>query len=448
MKTVLRKYIFFIFLIFFSLCIFRVLLFSQDAPELPFPVQHVTLKNGLTVILAEDDSLPVVSIVIEYRVGSLHDPPGKAGLAYLLENFMFQGSQNVGRMQHFSFINRTGGRLSAYTTEDKTVFYQTVPSNRLELILWLESDRMNALDIKEYKVEQAKQTLIEEISQRMERDPYLKSALVFDEILFRDHSFSHPVFGSRTDLRSITVGDVQSFYETYYVPNNAVLCIAGHFDRAKTVELVQKYFGSIPAGEVPDPPGVPDMPPSEPSVHTLEKSLVPSPGFYLGFRIPAPGSPDFYPVKIIEYLLVKGKSSRILNRLQQKEKIVISWTGYMDIRDGLAFFKFFVLTSNEILAEKSLKAVQTELDTLKGEIFLIEPEITKAKNMFRMDYINQFSTSLNKALFLGESYLYRKELEHLSGELDKFMKVKPYEILRALNRYFSEKAVVLHVTQR
>ncbi|MBN1273628.1 MAG: insulinase family protein [Candidatus Aminicenantes bacterium] len=448
MKTFLGRSLFSRLILFFSLTMPVLTLFSQESGTLPFPIHHYTLQNGLEVILSEDHSLPIVSVVVGYKVGSVYEAPGKAGLSYLLENLMFQGSKNVGRMQHFSFINRTGGRLSGYTTEDKTIFYQTIPSNRLELAFWLESDRMLSLDIKEYKVEQAKQTLIEEISQRKQRDPYLESSLAFDELIYQKFPQSHPVFGYETDLKKISVDDVRNFYTTYYVPNNAVLCITGFFERNKTIELVQKYFGSIPPGKSAAPSLEPDMPPLEPSSNMLEKSFVPSPGFHLGYRIPPPHSPEFYPIKIIEYLLVKGKSSRIFDCLQKKERIAVQWTGYIDIRDGLASLKFFVLNSNDILAEKSLKAISSSLTDLKSDIFLVEEEINKAKNMFRSDYLNQFSSSLNKALFLSESFLYRRSLDHLPGELDKFTNVTPYEILRMLNRYLMDKGIVLRIQQR
>ncbi|GAF70119.1 unnamed protein product, partial [marine sediment metagenome] len=157
---------------------------GQDKQRLSFPIKQYKLENGLQVILSEDYSLPVVSVAVAYNVGSINEPPGKTGLAYLLENLMFQGSQNVGRMQHISFIRRTGGDLNATTTEDKTIFQQTVPSHQLALVLWLESDRMKSLEITAANVKQAKETLIEEIQQRKATEPYLESFLTFDRLLY------------------------------------------------------------------------------------------------------------------------------------------------------------------------------------------------------------------------------------------------------------------------
>jgi len=156
---------------------------AQEKKDFPFPVTQYKRTNGLHVILSEDHSLPLVSVVVAYRVGSINEEPGKTGLAYLMENMMFMGSENVNRMQHMSIINRGGGELNATMTEDKTIFFQRVPSNQLSRVLWLESDRMKSLQIDASNVEQAKQAILEEISLRKARDPYLQSSWRFDQLL-------------------------------------------------------------------------------------------------------------------------------------------------------------------------------------------------------------------------------------------------------------------------
>lgn len=316
---------------------------AQGQKKISFPVSQYELKNGLKVILSEDYSLPLVSVVVAYQVGSLNEQQGKTGLAYLLENLMFQGSQNISRMQHISFINRIGGIPNADTKEDRTLFYQTVPSNQLALILWLESDRMKSLEITPLGLEQAKEALIGEIQQRKINEPYFESFLRFDELLFPDFAYSHPLLGSEEDVRNTTLEDVRNFYSTFYVPNNALLCITGNVNKIKAQELVAKYFETIPKGR--DLPSLSSPKPAKRKevVETLNDSLAPSPAFHLGYRIASPRSDDFFALTILDYILLQGKSSLLNKRLIKREHLAFHLSGGIEKRKELAVFKIFAI---------------------------------------------------------------------------------------------------------
>jgi zinc protease len=450
MVEILRKSIIFplktLFLILSFLLLLTPLILRTQEKAL-FPFEHFQLTNGLHVILSEDYSLPLVSIVIGYNVGSINEQPGKTGIAYLLENLMFQGSINVSRMQHISFINRIGGELSATTTQDKTLFYQRVPSNQLARVLWLESDRMRFLEINASKVEQIKELLIEEINQRKANDPYRESALIFDQLLYPDFAYSHPVIGNENDIRNLTVEDVRNFYSTFYTPNNAVLCVVGNIDRRKTKEDIRKYFETLPKGQdIPSSPPA-EYPTQKGMVKSLENILVSLPGFHLGYRIASPVSDDFYPLKIIEYILFQGKASRLYRRLFKREVIAVELNGNIEIRKNLATLRMFVLNSNQLLVDRSQRAVFSEINRLKSRI-MQEKELSRAKNMFKMDYIDHYSTSLNKALFLAETFLSKQSLDHLPGELEKYLSVTSYDILRTSKKYFTEESIVLNIKIR
>jgi len=433
--------------LFISLLITMLLTLSalpQEENGFPFPTSLYTLKNGLKIILSEDFSLPLVSVVVAYHVGSIHEQPGKAGLAYLLENLMFQGSKNIGRMQHISFIQRTGGTLNAATIEDKTIFYQTVPSNQLALVLFLESDRMNSLEINFSNVERVKESLIQEIHHRQETDPYLGSSLVFDQLLYPDFSHNHPVFGHEEDIRDITVADVKNFYSTYYIPNNAVLAIVGSINKRKTLHLIQKYFGSIPPGRQIEPLPLVNARPQKAVVKTYSGSLASLPAIYLGYQIAPLFSPDFYPLRIIEYILLRGQSSRLYKRLIKKQRIAFDLKGNIEQRRELAAFKIFVICSNEIMMTRSEKAILSEINKLKSTL-ISERELIKSKNMFKMDYINQYATYPDRAIFLAENMLYHNNLDNLPLELKKYMSVSPSEIIGIMNRYFGQGRILLQV---
>ncbi|MBS3818114.1 insulinase family protein [bacterium] len=429
-------------LVFFILAGLSSPLSSQDQGSL-FPVEHHELQNGLQVILSEDYSVPVVSVVIAYQVGSIHEKPGKSGIAYLLENLMFQGSENVGPMQHINFIHRMGGNLNAVTTEDQTLFYQKVPSNQLAPVLWLEADRMKSLKITSSKVKKAKTALIQEIQQRKNKDPYLESSLYFDRLLYPHFIYHHPIFGNESSIREITPGDVKEFYSSYYTPNNAVLCIVGHINKKKSMEMVKKYFGTIPKGKEIPSMALRNFSLEEQTTRTVENPLASSPGFYLGYRLPSPYSDYYYPLKIIEYILIKGDSSRLHERLIKKEHIATHLHGEIEKKKNLAAFKIFVLTNNQITRKMSRKAIFSEINKLKSTA-ISEDELRKAKNLLRRNYTYQYSSTLNKAIFLSEKFLERKKL-NFQVELEKYLSVTPNQITRIMNKYFGPHYFLLNV---
>lgn len=412
---------------------------GQEKQRLSLPIKQYKLENGLQVILSEDYSLPVVSVAVAYNVGSINEKPGKTGLAYLLENLMFQGSQNVSRMQHISFIHRTGGDLNATTTEDKTIFQQTVPSHQLALVLWLESDRMNSLETTAANVEQAKEALIEEIHQRKATEPYFESFLSFDKLLYPNVAYSHPVIGNEADVRDLTVEDVKDFYSTFYTPNNAVLSIAGNIDTAKAEEDIRKYFSTIQKGQnIPLPPS--PKPSDKETAIISQEFLAPLPGFHIGYRIASPRSQDFYTLKIIEYILLRGITSRLYKKLIKRTRIARSLSGSIEKRKELATFKIFVSSSNDIMAERSKRVIFSEINKLKSSL-VSEKELRKAKNIFKMDYLNQYATSADKAVFLAETFLSKKSLGDLPDELENYLSVDNYSLIRIMRRYFTNEIV-------
>jgi predicted Zn-dependent peptidase len=428
-----------------SLFLFGGILLSAQEDESPlFEVTTFQLENGLQVILSEDYSLPLVSVVLAYNVGSINEPPKKTGLAYMLENLMFQGSRNIGSMQHIHFISKIGGILNAVTTEDRTIFYQTVPASQLALVLWLESDRMISLDIHPSKVKRTRDSLIEEIKHRKLDDAYFESSVLFDQLLYPNKAYSHPVIGSETDLREMTTENVQDFYTKYYIPNNAVLCITGNFEKRKAIQLVRKYFTTIRPGKpVPFFPAEEHLR-SEEIVRNVENYLAPSPGFRLGYRISSPDSPDNYTLTIIEYILLHGKSSRLQKRMIYEDRFASHLSGGIELKKNLATFKFFVKNNTETLRGRSQKSIFDEIDKLKSA-FISENELNKAKNMFKRDYLNQFTTLADKGIFLVKFHLSRKKNSNSLEELKKYLAVTPSDIIGIVNRYFTEERVVLNI---
>jgi predicted Zn-dependent peptidase len=299
---------------------------------------------------------------------------------------------------------------------------------------------MKSLEITAANVEQAKAALVEEIQQRKATDPYLESSLTFDGLLYPNFAYSHPVIGNEADVRDLTLEDVKNFYSAFYTPNNAVLSIAGNIDSRKTEETIRKYFETIQKGkDIPLPPS--QKLSEKEATKIAPEAATPLPGFHLGYRIASPYSEDFYSLKIIEYILMGGKTSRLYKRLIHRTRIARSLSGGIEKRKELATFKIFVASSNRLMVERSKRIIFSEINKLKSTL-IPENELRKAKNIFKMDYLDQYATSADKAIFLAETFLSKKSLDDLAGELDNYLSVNHYNLIRVMRRYFNNEIVL------
>jgi zinc protease len=242
----------------------------------------------------------------------------------------------------------------------------------------------------------------------------------------------------------MTIEDVQDFYSKFYIPNNAVLCITGNFEKRKAIQLVRKYFSSIrPGRPVPYFPDEEHLK-SEQIVRNVENYLAPSPGFHLGYRISSPNSPDSYTLSIIEYILLHGKSSRLQKKMIHEDRIASHLSGGIELKKNLATFKIFVRNNTETLRDRSQKSLFDEIDRLKSD-FISENDLNRAKNMFKRDYLDQFATLGDKGIFLVKFQLSQNKNVSLQEELGKYLAVTPSDIIGIVNRYFTEKRVLLNI---
>ncbi len=409
------------------------------------PVQDYRLRNGLRVLLLEDDGLPVVSVVVAYGAGAVRETQGKTGLAYLMESLMFQGSENVGPMQYINFVQEVGGDLNAGTTHDRSIFYETLPVNQLARALWLESDRMRSLAFDAGVVERAKEGLLAEHRQRKASEPFLDSSLRFDGLLYADFPRGHAVIGSEPDIKGLTEEDARGFRGAFYVPNNAILCLAGDFVSARARELVARYFDSIPKGpDVPPPPPLP-VPPVSPGGAGLREavndSLASAPAVHQGYRLAALQTGDVHALRVLEYLLIRGKSSRIYRRLVKRERVALFLSGGIEDRAGAYVFKAFATGNNDMMVDRCQKSIAAEIDRLRTE-FVPEAELERAKVRLAADYLMRLETTLERALFLTETALARGSLDGLKEDLARYQRVNPQTLYSLVNRHFSERSGV------
>src|SRR5262245_10816909 len=337
------------------------------AQTIKIPFSQFSLENGLRVVLSEDHSAPVVAITVYYDVGSRNEARGRTGFAHLFEHMMFQGSENVGKAAHFTYVESNGGVLNAATHTDFTNYYQLLPSNQLALALWLESDRMRSLRITALNLRNQKEAVKEEKRLNYDNPAYWPALLKMDEMVFRNWANAHPTIGSMNDLDAATVADVSRFFATYYAPNNAVLAIAGDIDRREAEGLVRKYFGSIPRHK--SPPAVDVSEPFEVAEHkaVIDDKHAQTSALAMAWKIPALRSPDFYAVALLKSILCDGNSARLYQKLVKERAVSLEVQGTLEVRRGPGQVAVFTIRKPEAKNNDILAVIRDEIERIKAD---------------------------------------------------------------------------------
>lgn len=398
---------------------------------LTIPVERHRLENGLKVVLSPDKTVPVAAVNLWYGVGSRNEPAGKTGFAHLFEHMMFQGSAHVPKNKHFELIEGVGGTLNASTWFDRTNYFDTVPSNDLELALWLESDRMGwmlpAMD--QEKLDNQRDVVKNEKRQRYDNQPYgdwdeRLQALMYPE----SHPYHHTVIGSMEDLDAATLDDVASFYSTYYIPNNAVLTVAGDIDADQTLDLVERYFGEIEPGDaIPPLPGNPDL---EPRIGTTVRdrvvSEVPLPRVIMAFRIPPYSSADFAVAEVSRALLGMGRASRLYDGLVRERRIAKSVVSYVyPLLTGASMFLVWGTGYPDTDLDELENAMSEEIS---GLVDAAQREVDRAIALTETDLVHTLERVAQRADLLSMFDLYFDDPTRLNTELDRLRDVTVEQI--------------------
>jgi zinc protease len=402
------------------------------------PIARATLKNGLRVVMTPDRTIPTVGIAVFYDVGSRNEVRGRSGFAHLFEHMMFQGSANVGKGEHFQLILNRGGEMNGTTSEDRTNYYETLPSNELPLGLWLEADRMKSLAITQENFENQRQTVMEERRQSYDNQPYAKSWLRVNELSFGDYfPYAHSTIGDMKDLENAPLTAVQEFFDAYYAPNNAVLSLAGDFDPSEALALVDKYFGGIPSrGRPPYEPGE-LAPQTEERTESMLDPLAQLPGFHIAYHIPSSREPDHYPLDILAMALGDGESSRLYQELVKKKELLSSLNVGTDSRRGPDLFSFWCVVAEGKDPKLAQTTIFAEIEKVAKQ-GLSARELDKAKNRVRSSFVFGLSSTLSRALTLGTFELYFGNAELLKTELDRYLAVTNDDVKRVAARYFAK----------
>jgi len=419
----------------------------SDAAVRPPRLGYTTtmLSNGMRVVFLEDHSTPIVHLEMWYHVGSKNERPGRTGFAHLFEHMMFKGSKNVEPEGHPSYISSVGGQSNAYTTEDATVFWETVPSQYLPLVLWLEADRLASLRIEAPVFKTEREVVKEERRMRVENQPYGRLQEIISDQAFTVHPYKHPVIGSMKDLEAASIDDVRDFFHTYYVPNNATAVVVGDFDTKEAVGLVEQYLGRVPKSSAPVPRDIPREPPQTKEKRVTLHEEWPLPAVVVAYHITYDGHPDSYPLHVASKILSDGQSSRIYRRLVYEKGIALAAFGGGNIIEQPNLFFAVAIVQPGHTTDEAANALIAELDRLRNEP-ISEQELQQAKNQFARDYILGRESVKDKAEVLGHAAVIHDDLKTADGEFDIFENITTADVQRVARTYFTpENRLVLTV---
>jgi zinc protease len=406
-----------------------------------FDYTMTTLPNGLQVVMLEDHSTPIVHAALWYHVGSKNEKPGRTGFAHLFEHLMFKGSRNVRPDQHPSWITSVGGQANAFTDEDATVYWQTVPAQYLPLVLWLEADRMASLEVSEEKFRTEVEVVKEERRMRYDNQPFGRlSEIIFDRA-FSTHPYGHQTIGSMADLEAASIEEVRQFHRTYYVPNNATLALVGDFETAEAERLIRQYLGRVPRG-APVPRDIPVEPPHTGAQRFTETEAWPLPAVVVSYHITYDGHPDAYPLHILAKILSDGDSSRIYRSLVYEKQLALAAFGEAKLIEHPNLFYAVAIVQPNVAPETALEALQAELDRIKTE-GVAAGELERAKRQFARDYILGRETVQQKALHLAHAAVIHGDITTADGEFDLFQNVTSEDVQRVARTYFTPESRML-----
>jgi zinc protease len=357
--------------------------------RLQIPIHNGTLKNGLRVVLAPEATAPVVTVGVYYKIGFRLEPEGRSGFAHLFEHMMFQGSENAPKMQHIKLINSSGGVLNGSTMYDVTNYYEAVPSNALERVLWLEADRMRALKVDEENLINQRDVVKEEVRVNVLNQPYGGFPwLDMPPVAFRNWANAHNFYGDFADLDAASLADVQKFFRTYYVPNNAVLLMLGDVSPQGGLALAEKYFGAIPAGAAPPFADPAEPPQTEERRGHVQEKFGTLPAMAIGYVLPPRRTPDWYAMILLDQALHGGRAGRTYRELVLEKQIAVEAEGGVDDvfgYNGPSQMTTRILHKPEYSAEQTLEVFDAVLREVQ-EKGISQEELDQVKVKWRSDY--------------------------------------------------------------
>ncbi len=429
---------------FYSLLLGASMLVSAKQAAATITFKEFTLPNGLHVILQEDHSTPIVAVSVMYHVGSKNEDPQRTGFAHFFEHLLFEGSDNIKRGEYMKLIQSAGGQLNANTTQDRTFYYEVLPSNQLELALWMESERMAHAKIDAVGVETQRKVVKEEKKQRYDNTPYGQLINVIFENAYVKYPYRWSPIGKEQYIDQATLDEFMNFYKTFYVPNNAVLVIAGDIQTESTSALIKKYFGEIPKGTkaIPRPTEVEPVQTAEKRVNFYDNIQLPA--VILGYHIPKQGTADYYAMQMLTQLLSQGKSSRFDKEIVDKQEKAVQAAAFDLGNEEPGMAIMLGIANMGVKPEELEKAMLDEIEKVKTS-GITDEEHSKLQNQAENDFISQNQKNIGVATNLATYYTYLGDANLINTELERYKKVSKDDIKRVANKYLTkENRLVVH----
>jgi zinc protease len=404
-----------------------------------------TLSNGMKVYSIEDHSSPTVAIQVWYHVGSKDDPEGRSGFAHLFEHIMFKSTKNMKSEMLDRLTEDVGGYNNAFTADDVTVYFEVVPSNYLETLLWAESDRLAALNVDEANFKSERDVVKEEFRQNYVAPPYGKLNLLVEQKSFTTHPYKRPGIGNIEELNAATVEDVRAFHANYYRPDNVTLVVAGDFDQKQFDAWVDKYMGRIPKPDKPMPRVSVKEPP-----RTSERRFVdygehaPLPAVAITYLAPPQANDDTFALRVAEAILGAGESSRLYHALVYEQQLAQGVEADVDLREDMSLFKLTAMLASNKKPEEAERAMLAELKRMQ-EVEVAAPELEKAKNQIVTSRLLARETNNGKALAIGEAAVLLGDAARVNTDIERIQAVTAADVQRVMKKYFSDtNRVVIH----
>lgn len=469
--------------------------FVGAAQEVEFT--EYDLDNGMHVILHQDNSTPIVAVSIMYHVGSKNENPDRTGFAHFFEHLLFEGSQNIARGEYDNYVEGSGGTLNANTSNDRTFYFEILPSNQLELGLWLESERLLHAKVEDIGIETQRGVVKEEKRQRVDNQPYGSAVYELMRRAYKEHPYRWVPIGSMEHLDAAQEEDYVNFYRTFYVPNNAVLSIAGDIDIEETKKLINTYFATIPSGpkltvyrdlvsmemgdflseykielsvdeaqkafdemgpqafldrylpgldtepmEVPRPEVV--EPPLKSEIRDTVYDNIQLPGVIMAYRTPAQGTDDFYALEMLSRLLSRGKSARFQKTIVDEQlKALAAFSFPFPLEDpGVSLI--FAICNSGVEPDDLEASVNAEIEKVQNEL-ITEREFQKIQNQVEAEFLTAYSTMAGIAESLANYHMYFGDANLINTEIERYRNVTREDIQRVAKKYMiPDNRVILY----
>ncbi|HLV63050.1 pitrilysin family protein [Galbibacter sp.] len=420
-----------------AIAIFSMLCWPSTAQQIEF--EEYDLANGMHVILHQDNSAPVVTTSVMYHVGAKDENPERTGFAHFFEHLLFEGTENIERGEWFNIVSANGGSNNANTTADRTYYYEVFPSNNVELGLWMESERLLHPVINQIGVDTQNEVVKEEKRQRIDNSPYgaLSYGIAVQPHLFKKHPYQFSVIGSMEHLDAATLEEFKAFNDKYYVPNNAVLVVAGDIDVPEVKKMINQYFGSIPKGAPIERGFAKEDPITEQITSTEYDSNIQIPALALCYRTPAMTERDSYVLNMIATYLSDGKTSKLYKTMVDENKSALQVFAFNRTMEDYSMYNIFALPLGDIPLEQLEKEIDMEIAKVQTEL-ISESDFQKLQNKMENDFVNSNSSMSGIASSLATYYMLYDDTNLINSEIEIYRGITREDIKEVANKYLQK----------